>query len=575
MRLRHGIFAIAVCWLGLGLGSRSLQAQNNAPSFSVGIAPFQDVSGNPNLGQLANVLPSMLQSVLLDKTQLVPRQLQGAPSGQAIDVSSAAALGQQSGADVVAIGTLLAGSIKTSNGSFGGFGFHGIQVGGNSKKISVRLLLQVDLVDVNRGVKIATLRARGNVSNTHFDPSMDSGNYGNVNMQSAGFSQSALGKATTQALNRLAKKMVRALKNFHPANAAAPGGPGAPGGGAPAPAPTSPGATPAPAGAGTQPNFKAVKIDFVPGERTIFFDDLSDMAPDEPPPHWKVRGSSVALLISGTARELQVHVSQLTSPPLALPANFTLQSVMTYHIGGDSGTTPTANWHFQDGHGNDVLYAASTANVQDKTLTIRLADGDNGTLGNTTVPNVDFTQPVHVDLWIQNGRVREYVNGARVLDENQVKIQGIAQLALYTNRGEGDRAWIGLQRVRLAESAPDFAAAMQATGKYVTHGIHFDTGSAILKADSAPIVKQVADGLLGDPALNLEIDGYTDSVGGKAANLKLSQARADAVRSVLISQFGIDANRLTAKGMGEADPIGSNDTAAGRAENRRVEFVKQ
>ncbi len=181
---------------------------------------------------------------------------------------------------------------------------------------------------------------------------------------------------------------------------------------------------------------------------------------------------------------------------------------------------------------------------------------------------------MHLDIWVQNGRVREYVNGARLLDLNQIKIPPVVHVALHANDGEGELAWIGLRRVRLAESAPDFAATMQASGKYVTHGIHFDTGSASLKSDSAPVVKQVADGLIGDPALNLEIDGYTDSVGSKAANLTLSQARADAVRSVLVSQFGIDAGRLTAKGFGPDHPLGSNDTAAGRAENRRVEFVK-
>ncbi len=558
-----------------------LLAQNNAPSLSVGILPFQDVSGNSDLGQLYTVLPNMLQSVLLDKTQLVPRQVQGTTPGQAPDVATAAGLGQQTGADVVVIGTLLSGSVKTSQSSFSGFGFHGVQVGGNGSKITVTVLLQVDLVDVNRGVKIATLRAKGQKSKTHFDPSMDSASYGNINMQSAGFQNSALAQATNEALSRLALEMVSALKNFTPA---APGGQPAAAAAASAPANGGHTATPAASGngaaptssaAGAQPNFTAVKIDFVPGEKTIFFDDLSDMAPDEPPPHWKVRGSSVALLIAGAKRELQVHVSHLTSPALNLPANFTFESTATYHIGGDQGTTPTANWHFQTSNGNDGLFARTTADVQDKTLTTQLFSSGNDALGGpNTVNNVDFTKPVQVDLWVQNGRVREYVNGARILDVNQVKIPPVVHVALHCNAGEGNRAWIGLQRVRLAESAPDFAATMRATGKYVTHGIHFDTGSATLKASSAPILRQVADGLIGDPALNLEIDGYTDSVGGKDANLKLSQARADAVRAVLISQFGIDGGRLTAKGFGPAKPIGSNDTAEGRAENRRVEFLK-
>ena len=78
-----------------------------------------------------------------------------------------------------------------------------------------------------------------------------------------------------------------------------------------------------------------------------------------------------------------------------------------------------------------------------------------------------------------------------------------------------------------------------------------------------------------NPNLKLEIDGYTDSVGDAAHNLDLSKRRAQAVASVLVTQFGIDAGRLTSNGFGAAQPIGSNDTPEGRAENRRVEFIKK
>jgi len=75
--------------------------------------------------------------------------------------------------------------------------------------------------------------------------------------------------------------------------------------------------------------------------------------------------------------------------------------------------------------------------------------------------------------------------------------------------------------------------------------------------------------------LKLEIDGYTDSVGDSAHNLDLSKRRALAVQTVLVSQFGIDAARLTSNGFGQTKPIGSNDTPDGRAANRRVEFLKK
>ncbi len=579
-RRRRGQLArlpVAASGLGLALllsmvGTLAIPLRGQTggqPSFSVGILPFQDVSGNSDLGQLSNVLPNMLQSALLDKTRLVPRQVQGAQPGQAIDVATAASLGQQAGADVVAIGTLLSGSVKTSQGSFSGFGFHGVQVGGNSKSISVTVVLQVDLVDVNRGVKIATLRARGSEKKQHFDPTMDSNNYGNINMQSAGFSNSALGQATNRALDQLAQEMKRALQSFQPAAPAAATAAAAPAASACAPPPASPAGSVA---ASAQPNLVAVKIDFIPGEKTLFFDDLSDMAPDEPPPHWRVRGSQVTLLMNGTTRELSLSVTRLTSPRLALPANFTFQSLTTYHM-GNGGGLPAANWHFLTANNNDALLIRTIGNFLDKKLSVQVFANGND-IGDYDVHDMTFAQPVHLDLWLQEGRVRVYVNGDRIIDVNQVAIHPVVRVALRANRGEGERVRVGLRRVRLAVSAPDFAAAMQASGKYVTHGIHFDTNSAILKPSSAAVIRQVADGLIGDPALKLEIDGYTDSVGSDAANLTLSQARADAVRSVLISQFSIDGSRLTAKGLGPANPIGSNDTAAGRAENRRVEFVK-
>jgi len=132
----------------------------------------------------------------------------------------------------------------------------------------------------------------------------------------------------------------------------------------------------------------------------------------------------------------------------------------------------------------------------------------------------------------------------------------------------------GIRSVRIAESAPDFSSVINASGKYISHGIHFDTDSDRLKPESAAVIKQVASGLNKNPNLKVEIDGYTDSVGNAGHNLDLSKRRAEAVRSVLISQFGIEASRLTASGFGAGKPISSNDTPDGRAQNRRVEFVK-
>ncbi|HUB80841.1 MAG TPA: OmpA family protein [Bryobacteraceae bacterium] len=313
------------------------------------------------------------------------------------------------------------------------------------------------------------------------------------------------------------------------------------------------------AGSG-QPELKAVRIDFIPGERTIFYDDFSDMDADEPPPHWKVRDGKVELLTGGNIRELHAKEGvNLSSPKFAVPQNFTFELVWT-------GTGET-NWKFRDKDNQEVMEVTVRGESDGQTANCRVwAKEELGTSGIKT----DTSKPVVFALWAQQGRIRAYLNGERMVDVNQVEFAGIthidASIAGYRPNG--------LRSIRIAESAPDFSSVINLSGKYVTHGIHFDTDSDRLEPDSAPVLKQVVSGLAKNPNLKLEIDGYTDSVGDAAHNLDLSKRRAEAVRSVLVAQFGIDPSRLSAGGFGPDKPIGSNDSPDGRAQNRRVEFVK-
>jgi outer membrane protein OmpA-like peptidoglycan-associated protein len=110
-------------------------------------------------------------------------------------------------------------------------------------------------------------------------------------------------------------------------------------------------------------------------------------------------------------------------------------------------------------------------------------------------------------------------------------------------------------------------------GRIVTHGILFDTGSDVIKPESGPTLRAILALLNEDPGLKFAIEGHTDDQGGPKVNGPLSDRRAAAVKAWLVNQ-GIDAGRLTSKGLGQSKPIDSNDTAEGRANNRRVEFVK-
>ena len=107
------------------------------------------------------------------------------------------------------------------------------------------------------------------------------------------------------------------------------------------------------------------------------------------------------------------------------------------------------------------------------------------------------------------------------------------------------------------------------------YGIYFGFASATIRPESERVLKEIADALLRNPAWKLRIEGHTDGLGNDAANLDLSKRRSAAVRAALVSRFKIDGGRLLAEGKGEVEPKASNDTADGRAQNRRVELIRQ
>lgn len=100
----------------------------------------------------------------------------------------------------------------------------------------------------------------------------------------------------------------------------------------------------------------------------------------------------------------------------------------------------------------------------------------------------------------------------------------------------------------------------------------FDTGKYTLKPDTKVSLAKVSGILQSYPGLKLQVEGYTDSVGGADYNQKLSENRADSVRDFLVSQ-GVSMDNIAATGYGESNPVADNATASGRAQNRRVQLV--
>lgn len=130
----------------------------------------------------------------------------------------------------------------------------------------------------------------------------------------------------------------------------------------------------------------------------------------------------------------------------------------------------------------------------------------------------------------------------------------------------------GMKQDVVADAA-SFARDLGATGKVAVYGIYFDTAKSDLKPESDIAIAEIAKLLKQDASLKLFVVGHTDTVGDPAMNLKLSQARAQAVVTALTAKHGIAAARLHSFGAGPYAPVASNKDEEGRAKNRRVELV--
>ena len=118
---------------------------------------------------------------------------------------------------------------------------------------------------------------------------------------------------------------------------------------------------------------------------------------------------------------------------------------------------------------------------------------------------------------------------------------------------------------------PEIKKEVRNLFKKAMTGIQFETGKAVIKKASFPILDQIVAVMELNPEYNLSISGHTDSSGDDERNMQLSVERANAVAFYIINK-GIDAKRLTSVGFGETKPIADNATSKGRSENRRVEF---
>ena len=145
------------------------------------------------------------------------------------------------------------------------------------------------------------------------------------------------------------------------------------------------------------------------------------------------------------------------------------------------------------------------------------------------------------------------------------------QAQLAAKQAENDKAAL---RARLSQQLNSVLQTRDSARGLIVNmsDVLFDTAQYSLKPGAREKLSKVAGILLAYPGLNIEVDGHTDNVGGDEYNQNLSEQRAGSVRDYLVAQ-GVATNSITAKGFGKTQPVGTNDTAAGRQINRRVELV--
>jgi len=340
----------------------------------------------------------------------------------------------------------------------------------------------------------------------------------------------------------------------------------------------------APADTG-QPGLQAYsKYDFVPGEKVILFDDFGQDAIGDFPALWTANApGEVNTLSIAPGHWLNLNSTDgnyFLLKRIDFPKNFIIEfDIVPKKAGGriaaglllygeDKPKEMDNNAH--PGNGG-VMISIEKENWN----TWGYKTGESSMItGSSKVNPVEPEKVNHVIIWVQNRRVRIYHKSAKVLDMPTNMYDGtqLNRLCFRLSRGASCGSYIS--NVRITDAAPDMRSKLLTVGKLVSYGIYFDVNKDVVKPESYGTIKSIADVLTENADVKIKIVGHTDADGNDAANMDLSKRRAAAVKNELVKIFGIDEARIETDGKGEAQPIASNDTAANKALNRRVEFIK-
>ena len=336
------------------------------------------------------------------------------------------------------------------------------------------------------------------------------------------------------------------------------------------------------------------KSDFVRGSVILFEDDFANEQMGEFPSKWDISDGSLEVASVNGKKYAHSNASGGTvfSPLMEnmrsyLPDVFTLEWEEFMCKPGDIDQMA---WHIYFYQGDDELgniYKMFRPGSPDVYGNYSFKKG-GGASGDVTgdlrwgdlEKCVKFGQWNHFAISFNKRAFKYYINGNRVIN-----LPNVAAPSRFEFHVQDEYPYRGVGHVILAKGAADLnqrqntdlsavEKAIAETGKFVTNNILFETGKATLKPESMAEIQKVADYMKKNPGARFEVQGHTDNQGSDAINDPLSQQRAEAVVKAL-EGLGCDPFNLRPVGKGSHEPVADNSTDAGRAQNRRVEFIKK
>ncbi len=329
---------------------------------------------------------------------------------------------------------------------------------------------------------------------------------------------------------------------------------------------------------------KYAKCDFVPGDEVFFEDPVQNEKLGEFPLNWDlVSGEEceIANIGGGQAIKLSGWYSQI-APNMKeadyLPEEFTIEFEVL---------APSTEADSNNDHLDIVLYSEDTEKIVELTLNPAYSTGRHADIvcnyispkGDSRVSTADgalLKNLIKENSWVKvqmsfNKRAfKYYVNGNRMI--NLPNVMRPTRMLLQSAAVNEDRFFI--RNIRICKGAVPLYDRLISDGKIVSYNITFETGKADLKEESIIELQRIASLMLQYPDLEFEVQGHTDNTGSDKVNDPLSQERAETIVAALV-ELGVEPARLTAVGKGSREPAASNNSADGRAKNRRVEFIKK